>query len=311
MRPVFTAWPELDGERAVGRHRPAIAAWARGPSGVTTATAPATHTSMSLTRPDPTSMPSRPSGPMGVWGLVIGAAVAACLAAAAALWAGLGSLPPFTDGLPWRTALDHAAAWQRQHPWTFGLGFFMLFTAMAAVPLPGCSVLALAAGVWWGWAGGAVVVTLASTAGATLAFLAARHAARETVQRRWGHRLARLESLLERHGGLLVFWLRLAPVVPYPVLNPLLGLTRLSTARFFAASAAGMLAGSGLYAWVGAELGAAASWRDLLAPPVVAALLAFMALPLVLSAAMARLAPGLATACTRRTADAPAPDGRP
>jgi uncharacterized membrane protein YdjX (TVP38/TMEM64 family) len=189
--------------------------------------------------------------------------------------------------------LEQAAAWQRHHPWLFGVGFFLVFTVMAAVPLPGCSVLALAAGAWWGWVGGALLVTLASTVGATLAFLTARHVGRDTVQRRWGHRLHRLETVLDRHGGLFVFWLRLAPLIPYPVLNPLLGLTRLSTARFFGASAAGMFAGSALYAWIGAELGHAVSWRDLLAPPVLAALAALMLLPLAVRVAVARFAPGL------------------
>jgi uncharacterized membrane protein YdjX (TVP38/TMEM64 family) len=239
-----------------------------------------------LSRPFP-----RPLGLVAV--LIAAVAAAGCLALCAVLMDGASALAADSPR-SWEAALENAAAWQQRHPWTFGLGFFVLFTAMAAVPLPGCSVLALAAGAWWGWAGGAAIVTAASTAGATLAFLAARHAARDTVQRRWGHRLHHLEHLLERHGGLLVFWLRLAPVIPYPVLNPLLGLTRLSTARFFAASAAGMLAGSALYAWVGAELGVAAGWQDLLTPPVLAAVLALMALPLVMRAAMRRVVPALA-----------------
>lgn len=226
------------------------------------------------------------------------AGVAACAGVCAALATGgttsLGEASPATLG----EALGRATTWEREHPRLFGIGFFLLFTAMAAVPLPGCSVLALAAGVWWGWLGGAVIVTLASSVGATLAFLAARHVGRDVVQRRWGHRLQPVESMLERHGSLLVFWLRLAPLVPYPVLNPLLGLTRLSVARFFGASAAGMLGGSALYAWLGAELGHAAGWRDLLTPPVLAAVVALMALPLALRAALARLAPGLGSAAT-------------
>lgn len=246
-------------------------------------------------------MPPRPRWPFILALVAVGGGMLACLAACTALvleslpglgplgFAGLGGDGPATLG----AMLERAAAWQRHHPWLFGVGFFLLFTVMAAVPLPGCSVLALAAGAWWGWVGGALLVTLASTVGATLAFLAARHVGRETVQRRWGHRLHPLEAVLDRHGGVLVFWLRLAPLIPYPVLNPLLGLTRMSTARFFAASAAGMFAGSALYAWVGAELGHAVSWRDLLSPPVLAALTALMLLPLAVRGAAARFAPGL------------------
>lgn len=258
---------------------------------------PAPH----IASPDP-RLPPRPRWPL-ILALVAagGAGLVACLAVCAALVSDglpglaigdlvrLGGDGPVTLG----ALLDQAGVWQRHHPWLFGAGFFLLFTVMAAVPLPGCSVLALAAGAWWGWVGGALLVTLASTIGATLAFLAARHVGRDTVQRRWGHRLHPLEAVLERHGGMLVFWLRLAPLIPYPVLNPLLGLTRLSTARFFGASAAGMFAGSALYAWVGAELGHVVSWRDLLSPPALAAVAALMILPLALRAAAARLAPGL------------------
>jgi uncharacterized membrane protein YdjX (TVP38/TMEM64 family) len=231
-------------------------------------------------------------------GLIACAGACAVLAPGAA--SGLAEATPATLGV----ALGQTLAWEREHPWLFGLGFFLLFTAMAAVPLPGCSVLALAAGAWWGWLGGAVMVTLASSVGATIAFLAARHLGREAVQQRWGHRLQRVESVLERHGGLLVFWLRLAPLIPYPVLNPLLGLTRLPAARFFGASATGMFAGSALYAWLGSELGHAAGWRDLLAPPVLAAVAALMVLPLALRAALAWLAPGLTAALAPAATDA-------
>lgn len=256
----------------------------------------------------------RPMAPSSAW-LNVLVGVMACTGVCAA-WAtagttggmtGLSEAAPATLG----EALGQALAWEREHPWLFGIGFFLLFTAMAAVPLPGCSVLALAAGAWWGWLGGAVMVTLASSVGATLAFLAARHLGRDAVQRRWGSRLWQVESMLEQHGSLLVFWLRVAPLIPYPVLNPLLGLTRLSTARFFGASAAGMFGSSALYAWLGAELGHAAGWRDLLTPPVLAAVAALMVLPLALRAALARLAPAVASAWTTAARDSPRSPGTP
>ena len=270
---------------------------------VTIVPAPTTLPSMSApsTARPVRRLPPRPRWPLILALTAVGGSMLACLAVCVALvthglqglastdLAHLGGDGPATLG----AMLEQAAAWQRHHPWLFGVGFFLLFTLMAAVPLPGCSVLALAAGVWWGWVGGALLVTLASTVGATLAFLAARNVGRETVQRRWGHRLHRLEAVLDRHGGVLLFWLRLAPVIPYPVLNPLLGLTGMSTARFFAGSAAGMLAGSALYAWLGAELGHAVSGRDLLTPPVLAALAALVLLPLAVRVAVARFAPGL------------------
>jgi uncharacterized membrane protein YdjX (TVP38/TMEM64 family) len=167
-----------------------------------------------------------------------------------------------------------------ESPLLFGAAFFAAFALLAALAVPGCGVLALAAGACWGVVGGTLVVTLASTFGATLSFLAARHLCRDAVQRRFGHLLAPIERHLARDGALLVFWLRLAPVVPFPVLNPLLGVTRLSAARFFASSALGMLAGSAAYAWAGASLGSAAQWHDVLSLPVAGALVVLAALPL-------------------------------
>ncbi|HSM20804.1 MAG TPA: VTT domain-containing protein, partial [Rubrivivax sp.] len=117
------------------------------------------------------------------------------------------------------------------------------------------------------------------TAGATLSFLAARHWWRDAVRRRWGHRLAVVEEGVRRHGALALFWLRMAPVIPFPVLNPLMGLSAMPTATFFTASALGMLAGSAAWVYAGSALGGAQAWQDLLAPPLWLALATLGLLP--------------------------------
>ena len=168
----------------------------------------------------------------------------------------------------------HAAA-----PWAFVASLFILFTLLSALALPGCSVLALAAGMSMGWLAGTALVVLASTLGATLSFLAARHWWRDAVMQRWGHRLARVEAGLARDGAFFLFSLRVAPVIPYALINPLMGLSAISTRRFFGVSLLGMLAGSAAYVYAGTALGRTQAWADLAAPGLWLALGLLAALP--------------------------------
>ena len=188
-----------------------------------------------------------------------------------------------------RADLPDAAWLQRQQtdlqalhaagPWTFAAGLFALFTLLSALALPGCSVLALAAGMVLGWLPGTLLVVLASTVGATLSFLAARHLWRDAVQRRWGDRLHRLQAGLARDGAFYLYSLRMAPVIPYALINLLMGLSGMSTRQFFGVSLLGMLAGSAAYVYAGTALAQAQGWHDLASPSMWAALLLLAALP--------------------------------
>ena len=168
---------------------------------------------------------------------------------------------------------------QAEQPIAFGAGLFLLFTLMSALALPGCSVLALAAGLCMGWLPGTLLVVLASSVGATLSFLAARHLWRDGVRRRWGHRLARVEDGLARDGAFYLFTLRVAPVIPYALINPLMGLSAMPTRQFFSVSVAGMLAGSAAYVYAGTTLARAQGWHDVLNPGLLAALVVLALLP--------------------------------
>ena len=112
-----------------------------------------------------------------------------------------------------------------------------------------------------------------------MSFLAARHLWRDAVQRRWGHRLKRLHANLARDGGYYLFSLRVAPVIPFGLINPLMGLSAMSTRKFFGVSLLGMLAGSAAYVYAGTALARAQGWRDLASPSMFAALLLLAALP--------------------------------
>ena len=166
-------------------------------------------------------------------------------------------------------------------PWATSVVIFGLFTVLSALALPGCSVLALAAGLCLGWLPGTLLVVLASSVGATLSFLAARHLARDRVRRRWGHRLAGIDAGLAQDGAFYLFMLRLAPVIPYPLINPLMGLSAMPVRQFFTVSLLGMLAGSAAYVYAGTVLGSAQRWQDLLSPGLWAAAGLLLALPVV------------------------------
>jgi uncharacterized membrane protein YdjX (TVP38/TMEM64 family) len=165
----------------------------------------------------------------------------------------------WSDGAWWRQQHAEWLQWRQAQPMGFLLGFMLVFTLLSALALPGCAPLALLAGSAFGTVGGTLAVGLASTLGALASFMVARHLARGAVQRRLGHRLQALDRSVARQGGMWLFWLRLVPLLPYPVINPLLGLSRLSVAAFFWPSLAGLTLGSLPYVWAGQSL--SVLWR--------------------------------------------------
>jgi uncharacterized membrane protein YdjX (TVP38/TMEM64 family) len=177
-------------------------------------------------------------------------------------------------------------AFQAARPWAFATGLFFLFTLLSALALPGCSVLALAAGLCLGWLPGTLLVVIASTVGATLSFLAARHWWRDAVRRRWGHRLTAIEDGLARDGAYYLFSLRVAPVIPYALINPLMGLSAMPLRQFFGVSLLGMLAGSAAYVYAGTVLSEAISWQTLFTPGLMVALAVLAVLPWVMRKVM-------------------------
>lgn len=219
----------------------------------------------------PPHSPAPPHRLLTLTGVVAVVALCACGLAARDVLSDTGGLQVWQHDL---------RALQARAPWLFGIGFFTVFTSLSALALPGCSLLALAAGVCFGWVGGTLLVVLASTAGATLSFLAARHLWRDAVRRRWGHRLAPLEAGLARDGVFYLFALRMVPIIPYPLLNPLMGLSGMPVGRFVGVSVLGMLAGSAAFVYAGTALGGVSSWQTLASPPVLWAVAALTLLPL-------------------------------
>lgn len=211
---------------------------------------------------------------------------------AAVVWAA-GHWP---DSAWWAQQRSSLLALQAAHPWSVGLGLVAGMALLSALALPGNAPLALAAGLCFGVPLGTAIIVFGSTLGASLAFLAARCWWRDAVQRRWGPQLAGVQAAVARDGAFYLFSLRVAPVIPYPVINPLMGLTAMRLRTFFAVSLLGMLAGSVAYAWAGAALAQAQALPDLASPGLLAGLLALALLPWGARAAWrhVRVAPDLA-----------------
>ena len=149
-----------------------------------------------------------------------------------------------------------------------------------AFSLPGAVILTLAGGGIFGLGWGLLLVSFASSVGATLAFLAARFVLRDWVQARMGNRLAEINKGIAREGALYLFSLRLIPVVPFFVINLVMGLSTLRTWTFYWVSQVGMLAGTAVYVNAGTQLAGISSLRDIASPGLLGAFVLLGLFPL-------------------------------
>lgn len=159
--------------------------------------------------------------------------------------------------------------WRSDAPVIMGLAFFLLYVVVTALSLPGAVVMTLAAGAFFGLAWGLLIVSFASTIGATLAFLVARYLLRDSVQRRFGDRLKSINKGVEREGALYLFTLRLVPIFPFFVINLVMGLTSFRTVTFYWVSQLGMLAGTIVYINAGTQLAQIDSLSGILSPSLL------------------------------------------
>ena len=146
-------------------------------------------------------------------------------------------------------------AWRAASPVLVALTFFLLYVLVTALSLPGAAVMTLAAGALFGLLWGTVIVSFASSIGATLAFLVSRYLLRETIQRRFGDRLKTVNDGIAREGALYLFTLRLVPLFPFFLINVLMGLTPIRARTFYLVSQVGMLPGTLVYVNAGTQLG--------------------------------------------------------
>jgi pyruvate/2-oxoglutarate dehydrogenase complex dihydrolipoamide dehydrogenase (E3) component/uncharacterized membrane protein YdjX (TVP38/TMEM64 family) len=171
--------------------------------------------------------------------------------------------------------------WYGANPWRTALGFFALYVAVTGLSLPGAALMTLLAGAIFGLLWGTVIVSFASTIGATLAFLLSRFVLRDWVQQRFRGQLAGINRGVEKEGAFYLFTLRLIPAVPFFVINLAVGLTPLRTWTFFWVSQLGMLAGTLVYVNAGTQLARIESPRGILSWQLIGAFLLLGFFPLI------------------------------
>lgn len=147
--------------------------------------------------------------------------------------------------------------------------YFLAYVAITALSIPGAAVVTLVGGAIFGLGWGTLIVSFASTIGATLAFMTSRLLLRDWVQSRFGSSLKSINAGVEKDGAFYLFSLRMVPVFPFFLVNLLMGLTPIRVVPYFFVSQVGMLLGTAVYVNAGAELGQIESLGGLVSLPIV------------------------------------------
>ena len=172
-------------------------------------------------------------------------------------------------------------SFQTNNPLLSVAGYFVLYVVATALSFPGATLLTLAGGAVFGLLWGTVIVSFASTIGATLAFLMSRYLLRDWVSQRFGQRLAAIDDGVRREGGFYLFTLRLVPAFPFFLVNLLLGLTAMKTWTYFWVSQLGMLAGTVVYVNAGTQLAKLDSLSGILSPSLLGSFVLLGIFPLI------------------------------
>jgi pyruvate/2-oxoglutarate dehydrogenase complex dihydrolipoamide dehydrogenase (E3) component/uncharacterized membrane protein YdjX (TVP38/TMEM64 family) len=166
-------------------------------------------------------------------------------------------------------------------PFTVAAVYFLVYVLATALSIPGAVIITLAGGAIFGLWQGLLIVSFASTVGATLAFLASRFLLRDWVEARFGQRLADINAGVNREGGFYLFTLRLIPVVPFFLINLLMGLTRMKVWTYYWVSQIGMLAGTAVYVNAGTQLAQLESPQGILSPALLGSFVLLGVFPLL------------------------------
>lgn len=195
----------------------------------------------------------------------------------------------FRDRLNWETLVRHEQrlrTYRRQHPVLLHGAAFLLYVVVTGLSIPVANILTLTYGWLFGFWRALVLVSFGSTLGATVAFLLSRHLLRDLVRARFGERLQQFDAAMRREGPFCLFLLRLTPVVPFWMINLLMGLTPISVITFWWVSQIGMLPATAIHVAAGSTVPSLEQLAErgvagLLTWPVILAFLALGIFPLV------------------------------
>jgi len=173
------------------------------------------------------------------------------------------------------------AAFVDERPVLAIAAFFLLYVAVTALSLPGAAIMTLAAGAIFGLWRGTLIVSFASTIGASLAFLSSRYLLRDWVKARFGSRVDAIDRGIAQDGAFYLLTLRLIPAFPFFLINLAMGLTAMRLLTFALVSQIGMLAGTIVYVNAGTRLAAIESTGDVLSPALIGSFVLLGLFPLV------------------------------
>lgn len=170
--------------------------------------------------------------------------------------------------------------YRADRPWTSAVLATLIYIAVTGLSIPGATVLTLGYGWYFGFWQGLLIVSIGSTGGATVAFLLTRYFFSDLVERKFSSRLQSVQDAMQREGAFYLFSLRLMPVIPFFLINVLMGLTRIHVATFWWVSQVGMLPGTIAYVYAGSQfpslqkmasegVGKVLSWQLLLAFAII------------------------------------------
>lgn len=185
---------------------------------------------------------------------------------------------------------ESLALWVDRHFVAASLLFLVIYVLSTALSLPGASLLTLAGSAVFGVAWGLLLVSFASSLGATLAFLSARFLLRDWVSARFGDKLATFQTGMAKDGPFYLLSLRLIPLFPFFLVNLLMGLTPIRVSTYYWVSQLGMLPGTFVYVLAGSELATLTSTGNILSPGLVAALTLLGLMPWLMRGLQRRLA---------------------
>ncbi|MHB8453843.1 MAG: FAD-dependent oxidoreductase [Acidiferrobacterales bacterium] len=172
-------------------------------------------------------------------------------------------------------------AYYRHHPVQTVLAFFVTYVAFVGLTLPGAIIMSVASGAIFGLTWGTIIVSFASSLGATLAFLTSRFLLRDLIQKRFGKNLCRINEGMQREGAYYLLALRLVPVLPFSLINVTMGLTSMRTSTFYFISQIGMLAGTLIYVNAGTHIARITDLRSVLSPGLIVSLAILGIFPLL------------------------------
>lgn len=159
--------------------------------------------------------------------------------------------------------------------------YFVIYVIATALSLPGATILTLAGGAIFGLGLGLLIVSFASSIGATLAFLVSRYLLKDGLEKKYSKQFQKINRGIEKEGAFYLFSLRLIPIFPFFLINLLMGLTKMNTWKFYLVSQLGMLAGTAVYVNAGSQLADINSLGEIAKPEIIGTFVLLGIFPLI------------------------------